>query len=35
MEVFEGSGHALFYEEPDRFNAVVAGFVDTLHATSA
>ncbi len=35
MEVFEGSGHALFYEEPDRFNAVVAEFVDTLHATSA
>lgn len=35
MEVFEGSGHALFYEEPDRFNAVVAEFVDTLHAASA
>ncbi len=35
MEVFEGSGHALFYEEPDRFNAVVAGFVNTLHAASA
>lgn len=34
MEVFEGSGHALFYEEPDRFNAVVAEFVDTLHAPS-
>ncbi len=32
MEVFEGSGHALFYEEPDRFNAVVTGFVDGLHA---
>ena len=32
MEVFEESGHALFYEEPDRFNAVVTGFVDGLHA---
>ncbi len=32
MEVFEDSGHALFYEEPDRFNAVVTGFVDGLHA---
>ena len=31
MEVFEDSGHALFYEEPDRFNAVVARFVDGLH----
>ncbi len=35
MEVFERSGHVLFYEEPDRFNAVVAGFVDSLHADSA
>ena len=34
MEVFERSGHVLFYEEPDRFNAVVAEFVDTLHAAS-
>lgn len=32
MEVFEDSGHALFYEEPDRFNAVVAEFIDGLHA---
>ncbi len=32
MEVFEDSGHALFYEEPDRFNAVVAQFIDELHA---
>lgn len=32
MEVFEDSGHAPFYEEPDRFNAVVTGFVDGLHA---
>ncbi len=32
MEVFEESGHALFYEEPDRFNAVVTEFVDGLHA---
>lgn len=35
MEVFERSGHVLFYEEPDRFNAVVADFVDSLHAGSA
>ena len=33
MEVFEESGHVLFYEEPDRFNAVVAEFVDSLHAS--
>ena len=32
MEVFEESGHVLFYEEPDRFNAVVAEFIDGLHA---
>ena len=31
MEVFEESGHVLFYEEPDRFNAVVAEFIDGLH----
>ena len=31
MEVFEESGHVLFYEEPDRFNAVVAEFIDWLH----
>lgn len=30
IEIFEKSGHALFYEEPDRFNAVVAEFVDGL-----
>lgn len=35
MEVFERSGHALFYEEPDRFNAVVSEFVDSLHPDSA
>ena len=35
IEVFEGSGHVLFYEEPDRFNEVVAGFVDGLHSESA
>ncbi len=34
MEVFEDSGHVLFYEEPDRFNAVVAEFIDGLHAES-
>ena len=32
MEIFEDSGHVLFYEEPDRFNRVVAEFVDSLHA---
>jgi len=26
---FEGSGHAPFAEEPDRFNAVLAGFLKT------
>lgn len=35
MEVFERSGHVLFYEEPDRFNAVVADFVDSIHGDSA
>ena len=35
MEVFERSGHVLFYEEPDRFNAVVTEFVDSLHSDSA
>ncbi|MXW05867.1 MAG: alpha/beta hydrolase [Gemmatimonadetes bacterium] len=34
MEIFEDSGHALFYEEPDRFNAVVAEFIGGLHAES-
>lgn len=34
LEVFEDSGHVLFYEEPDRFNAVVAEFVAALHAES-
>ena len=28
LEVFENSGHALFYEEADKFNRVVADFVD-------
>ena len=32
IEVFERSGHALFYEEPGRFNAVVSEFVDSLHS---
>ena len=32
MEVFERSGHALFYEEPDRFSAVVAEFVDSIQS---
>lgn len=35
IEVFERSGHVLFYEEPDRFNAVVAEFLDSLHAGSS
>ena len=30
LEVFENSGHALFYEEADKFNRVVADFVDNL-----
>ena len=34
MEIFEDSGHALFYEEPDRFNTVVTGFIGGLHAAS-
>ena len=34
MEVFEKSGHVLFYEEPDRFNAAVAEFVDAIHSAS-
>ena len=34
MEVFERSGHVLFYEEHERFNAVVAGFVDSIHSDS-
>ncbi len=33
MEVFERSGHVLFYEESDRFNRVVAEFVNSLHGT--
>ncbi len=32
IEIFEHSGHVLFYEEPDRFNSVVAEFVDSLHS---
>ena len=28
LEIFEHSGHALFYTEADKFNRVVAGFVD-------
>ena len=30
IEIFEQSGHVLFYEEPDRFNTVVAKFVNGL-----
>ncbi len=35
MEIFDQSGHVLFYEEPDRFNEVVAEFVDSIHSESA
>ena len=30
LEVFENSSHALFYEEADKFNRVVADFIDAL-----
>jgi len=30
LEIFENCGHALFYEDPDRFNAVIADFVHNL-----
>ena len=30
LEVFENSGHALFYEEADKFNRVVAEFIEGL-----
>jgi pimeloyl-ACP methyl ester carboxylesterase len=30
LVVFENSGHAPFYDEPDRFNAEVAAFIDSL-----
>ncbi len=35
MEIFDQSGHVLFYEESDRFNEVVAEFVDSIHSESA
>jgi len=35
MEIFEKSGHVLFYEEPDRFNAAVAEFVEAIHSESS
>jgi len=31
LEVFEKSGHVLFYEEPERFNAVINKFVESLY----
>ena len=34
LEVFENSGHALFYEEAGKFNRVVADFVDSVAAGS-
>ena len=30
LEVFENSGHALFYEEAEKFNSVVADFIGNL-----
>ena len=34
IEVFEHCGHVLFYEEPDRFNAVVTKFIESIHSDS-
>jgi len=31
IEVFPTAGHALFYDEPQRFNAVLADFLATVH----
>jgi pimeloyl-ACP methyl ester carboxylesterase len=28
LELFEGAGHSTYFEQPDRFNAVVAAFID-------
>ena len=28
LERFDGAGHSTYFEQPDRFNAVVAAFVD-------
>jgi len=30
MEVFPGSGHALFMDDPERFNTVLANFIASL-----
>jgi pimeloyl-ACP methyl ester carboxylesterase len=30
LERFEGAGHALFVDEPDRFNQVLEQFLQTL-----
>jgi non-heme chloroperoxidase len=30
IEIFENAGHALFVDEPQRFNGFVAGWIDTL-----
>lgn len=32
LEVFVGSGHALFLEQPDRVNALIRAFVDQVHS---
>jgi len=32
VEIFAGAGHALFVDEPDNFNRLLAGFVDRLKA---
>ncbi len=28
LELFDGAGHSTYFEQPDRFNAVVAAFID-------
>jgi non-heme chloroperoxidase len=35
VEVFANAGHALFVDEPEHFNTVLADFVDSLPASSA
>jgi len=34
VEVFEATGHALFVDEPDRFNRLLAAFVDEVAAAA-
>ena len=28
LERFDGAGHSTYFEQPDRFNAIVAAFID-------